>query len=54
MMYFGMALGAALGGLAVSISGFDRLAWVGAPLALGALALLWAGAKAPATQHVAA
>ncbi len=54
MMYFGMALGAALGGLAVAISGFDRLAWVGAPLALGALALLWAGAKAPATQHVAA
>ena len=54
MMYFGMALGAALGGLAVSISGFDRLAWVGAPLALGALALLWDGAKAPATQHVAA
>jgi DHA1 family inner membrane transport protein len=53
MMYFGMALGAALGGLAVSISGFDRLAWVGAPLALGALALLWVGAKAPARHNVA-
>ena len=41
MMYFGMALGAALGGALLPTVGFDRLAWVGAPLALAALGLLW-------------
>ncbi len=41
MMYFGMALGAALGGVAVSHTGFAQLPWVGAPLALAALGLLW-------------
>jgi MFS transporter, DHA1 family, inner membrane transport protein len=41
MMYFGMALGAAVGGAAVSVTGFERLAWVGAPMALAALGLLW-------------
>jgi MFS transporter, DHA1 family, inner membrane transport protein len=46
MMYFGMALGAALGGIAVSSTGFARLPWVGAPLALAALALLlWTGPR---------
>jgi DHA1 family inner membrane transport protein len=43
MMYFGMALGAALGGLAVGLTGFDKLAWAGAPLSLAALALLRGG-----------
>ena len=41
MMYFGMALGAALGGAVLPAVGFARLAWVGAPLALAALTLLW-------------
>jgi DHA1 family inner membrane transport protein len=41
MMYFGMALGAVVGGAAVPAAGFDKLAWVGAPLALAALGLLW-------------
>jgi DHA1 family inner membrane transport protein len=40
MMYFGMALGAAVGGALLPIAGFARLAWVGAPLALVAFALL--------------
>ncbi len=40
MMYFGMALGAAVGGALLPIAGFARLAWVGAPLALAAFALL--------------
>jgi predicted MFS family arabinose efflux permease len=40
MMYFGMALGAALGGALLPTVGFERLAWVGAPLALCALGLL--------------
>ncbi|MGL6109656.1 MAG: MFS transporter [Rubrivivax sp.] len=41
MMYFGMALGAALGGALLPAVGFERLAWVGAPLALAALGLSW-------------
>jgi DHA1 family inner membrane transport protein len=46
MIYFGMALGAALGGLAVPLTGFAHLPWVGAPLALAALGLLrWSGAR---------
>jgi DHA1 family inner membrane transport protein len=45
MMYFGMALGAALGGALLPWAGFARLPWVGAPLAAGGLfLLLWAGA----------
>jgi MFS transporter, DHA1 family, inner membrane transport protein len=43
MMYFGMALGAALGGAAVGLTGFHNLAWAGAPLSLAALALLRGG-----------
>jgi MFS transporter, DHA1 family, inner membrane transport protein len=46
MMYFGMALGAALGGVLLPAVGFERLAWVGAPLALSALGLLlWSGSR---------
>ena len=41
MMYFGMALGAAVGGALLPWAGFERLPWVGAPLALAARALLW-------------
>lgn len=40
MLYVGTALGAAIGGAASSWVGFDRLAWVGVPLALLGLALL--------------
>lgn len=46
MMYFGMALGAALGGALLPWVGFAHLPWVGAPLAAGGLSLLlWAGAS---------
>lgn len=41
MMYFGMALGAAVGGALLPVAGFARLAWVGAPLALAGLVLVW-------------
>lgn len=40
MLYFGTALGAAIGGAVVAGVGFDRLAWVGVPFALAALATL--------------
>lgn len=49
MMYFGMALGAAAGGAAAAVTGFDRLAWVGAPMALMALGLLWHSTRPTAT-----
>jgi DHA1 family inner membrane transport protein len=54
MMYFGMALGAALGGALLPAVGFERLAWVGAPLAGAALLLLWRSAAAQAAQRAAA
>jgi len=53
MMYFGMALGAALGGVAVSHTGFAQLPWVGAPLALAALGLLWWSAPRGVTPALA-
>jgi len=53
MMYFGMALGAALGGVAVSHAGFAQLPWVGAPLALAALGLLWWSAPRGVTPALA-
>jgi MFS transporter, DHA1 family, inner membrane transport protein len=34
MLYFGTALGAAIGGPAAALIGFDRLAWLGVPFAL--------------------
>jgi DHA1 family inner membrane transport protein len=46
MMYFGMALGAAVGGALLPWTGFARLPWVGAPLALAGL-LLALGAVVP-------
>jgi MFS transporter, DHA1 family, inner membrane transport protein len=52
MMYFGMALGAALGGVLLPLAGFARLPWVGAPLALAGFVLLWWSAPRP--PHAAA
>ncbi len=54
MMYFGMALGAALGGALLPAVGFERLAWVGAPLALAALGLLWGSAPRTTTRRAQA
>jgi predicted MFS family arabinose efflux permease len=53
-MYFGMALGAALGGVLLPTVGVERLAWVGAPLALSALGLLLWSAPSNAVPRVAA
>lgn len=44
MLYFGTALGAAIGGAAAAQVEFARLAWVGVPFALAGLATLWIGA----------
>ena len=41
MLYVGTALGAVLSGAMVGWAGFDRLAWIGLPFALLALATLW-------------
>jgi DHA1 family inner membrane transport protein len=41
MLYFGTALGAAIGGAVVGSVGFDRLAWVGVPFAVAGMATLW-------------
>jgi DHA1 family inner membrane transport protein len=41
MLYGGTALGAALGGAASGVIGFDRLSWIGVPFALAGLAALW-------------
>ena len=40
MLYFGTALGAAIGGAVLGRIGFDRMAWVGVPFALAGLATL--------------
>jgi MFS transporter, DHA1 family, inner membrane transport protein len=45
MLYFGTALGAAIGGAVVSVVGFDRMAWVGVPFALAGLLTLWIGRR---------
>jgi DHA1 family inner membrane transport protein len=44
MLYFGTALGAAIGGVAAAQVEFARLAWVGVPFAIAGLATLWMGA----------
>ncbi len=47
MLYFGTALGAAVGGAALGPVGFDRLAWIGVPFAVAGLFTLWmSGRKA--------
>ena len=51
MMYFGMALGAAVGGAALPVTGFAHLPWVGAPLALAGLGLLWWSGTRLAVPH---
>lgn len=50
MLYMGSALGAMAGGAFAIIVGFERLAWVGAPFALLALATLWLDARRPMPQ----
>jgi DHA1 family inner membrane transport protein len=40
MLYLGTALGAAVGGLAVTRVGFSHLSWVGAPFAAAGWLLL--------------
>lgn len=48
MLYFGTALGAALGGAASSVVGFGQLAWIGVPLAMvGLLTLALGRASVP-------
>jgi MFS transporter, DHA1 family, inner membrane transport protein len=44
MLYFGTALGAAIGGAASAHVRFDQMAWVGVPFALAGLATLWMSA----------
>ncbi len=41
MLYFGTALGAAIGGAVVGRVGFAHMAWVGVPFTLAGLATLW-------------
>ncbi len=50
MLYLAMALGAAIGGAAAGVTGFDRLAWVAAPFALAAWVVVMA---APCARPVA-
>lgn len=47
MLYFGTALGAALGGAASGTLGFERLSWMGVPLALLGLVTLAFGRTPP-------
>ncbi|HEX6706576.1 MAG TPA: MFS transporter [Albitalea sp.] len=47
MLYFGTALGAAIGGAVVGQVGFDHLAWIGVPFALAGIGTLWISARNP-------
>jgi DHA1 family inner membrane transport protein len=47
MLYFGTALGAAIGGAVVGGVGFAHLAWVGIPFALAGLGTLAISARKP-------
>jgi DHA1 family inner membrane transport protein len=47
MLYFGTALGAAIGGAAASRVAFDRFAWVGVPFAVAGLVTLRMGMARP-------
>ncbi|MBT9487565.1 MAG: MFS transporter [Rubrivivax sp.] len=49
MLYFGTALGAAIGGPASAVVGFSQLPWVAAPLAATAWALLMLGGRRAGT-----
>ena len=47
MLYFGTALGAAIGGAAIAHVGFAHLAWIGVPFTVAGLLTLWiSGRKA--------
>lgn len=47
MVYIGTALGSAIGGAAIPVVGFERLAWLGAVFVAGALATLAARPRDP-------
>jgi DHA1 family inner membrane transport protein len=47
MLYLGTALGAAIGGPAAAMVGFDRLTWVAAPFAALAWLLVWRAPRTP-------
>jgi DHA1 family inner membrane transport protein len=47
MLYFGTALGAAVGGLALDAVGFAHLGWIGAPFAFAGMATLWISRRKP-------
>jgi MFS transporter, DHA1 family, inner membrane transport protein len=51
MLYFGSALGAAVGGAASGVLGFDKLAWVGVPFAVAGMFALHLGARRAASSH---
>jgi predicted MFS family arabinose efflux permease len=54
MLYFGMALGAALGGAAAPVLGFGRLSWVGVgAVALGLMLLLTGRSRSGALEIAA-
>lgn len=53
MLYVGTALGAVFSGAVVAGTGFARLAWVGVPFALLALATLWFETHRPPTARAA-
>jgi MFS transporter, DHA1 family, inner membrane transport protein len=52
MLYGGTALGAAIGGAASAMLGFDRLAWAGVPFALAGLVTLVIGRTSRAATIV--
>jgi DHA1 family inner membrane transport protein len=51
MLYLGTALGAAIGGAASTSLGFDKLSWIGVPLALAGLMTLAFGRPAAAPRE---
>ncbi|HEV7915497.1 MAG TPA: MFS transporter [Albitalea sp.] len=53
MLYFGTAIGAAIGGAVVGRVGFAQMAWVGVPFAVAGLATLWLGSRSSAALKTA-
>jgi predicted MFS family arabinose efflux permease len=51
MLYFGTALGAALGGLAAPVLGFARLSWLGVLAASLAILILAAATRIERTER---